>query len=215
MLLLFSMKYSLRSMLGAVVIAAFSLIIIIRVHYVNSALKYIDSIGGDVWCGAKVCDGMSNKDLSISRPSLVLMIFAGESTDIWLCDFPDREVDRERLARILTSLNTRSVNFDFHDDESLNWKNRKFPRLTERKSMSIPAGKLRIEAATKLQDTATTSQERFLMAMNSFYEVQKQDPQFWYRINRYEVLIGYPVGGDFRYGILRDKWRDRTFRIRK
>ena len=215
MKLVFPMKFSLRSIFCVVVLVAFLLIGAKRVLHVNNALNCVDSIGGDVWCRCRVCDGMSNKDVSISKSALVWRILTGESTDIWLCDFPGNDADREGLAKILAALSPKSIRFNFCDDESLNWVKHKFSRAMVQELPSAPASNLGIEAVTEIRDKVASSQDRFLLAMNSFEEIQKQDPQFWYRNNRYEVLIGYPADGDFSTGILQDKWSGRMFRFRR
>ncbi len=202
-------------MFCVVVLAAFSLVVFKKVQEVGNALTYVDSIGGDVWCNSRVCDGMANNDVSISKSALVWKILTGESTDIWLCDFPESDVDRVRLATTLELLSPKSIRFDFCDDESLDWTRNRFVRATVQAFLETPARNIGNKAMTQIPDTITAAQQKFLLGMATFEEMQKQDPQFWYRNNRYEVVFQYPPDGDFRAGFLQDKWKARTFRIRK
>jgi len=210
-----TMKLSIRAIFCVMFVVACVLAIGIRARHIGDALGYVESIGGDVWFRDKVCDGLTLNDLSISKSKTVSQVLLGESTDIWLCDLPDGNLNREKLVNALVLLNPKSISFDFCDQESLTWTKNRFARAIVKKASPTTKAQSEIEIASLPESREPgTAQERFLLAIKTVEDMQKQDPQFWYRCNRYEVIFASPPPGDSRTGYLYDNKKGRTFAFR-
>lgn len=208
-------RLTVRKLLATMTVAACVAATVAWAHRIHKAATFIESIGGDVWCFGRLYTGsdlgrppMSACQRLWLRTSIVSQIMLGKRTDLWVCFVPD---DRERFAESLTRLNPQEIMFEVLGPKDLDWIEGRCPGVTigavNGLEREVPKADTAGGAPARREPTSRTAVDIAGMVAE-FDEMRAENPRLFYRLDRYETIIGYPPPG--KMGMLYDKHTGRT-----
>jgi hypothetical protein len=218
-----SPRFRLKTLLASITLIACLLAVAIRAQHIHNAAHFVESHGGDVWCGELLYTGsdLGNEPYSTAkilwlRSTMVTQIMLGKKTDLWICYVPD---DRQRFAHALEVLNPQEIRFDVLGPIDFAWIRacRSATRIHPANGLKhhdqhLVPDAIRAEHHESVVDSdPETVRKGFDDAVAELDRWSKEDPRSFYRLGRYETLIGYPVHGEM--GRVYDHFSGRTIEL--
>ncbi|MHB8866318.1 MAG: hypothetical protein ACYC6N_28360 [Pirellulaceae bacterium] len=118
-------RFGLKTLLASIAVVACLLAVAVRAQRVHNAARFVESHGGDVWCGELLYAGSdfgstpcSTAEILWLRLSMVTEIMLGKKPDLWICYIPD---DRQRFADAMAILNPQEITFEVLGPIDLAW----------------------------------------------------------------------------------------------
>ncbi|WP_342190285.1 hypothetical protein Pla52nx_005929 [Stieleria varia] len=212
------LRYRIRTLLVAVFMVACLLTIGMRVKRIHYAARFIEANGGDVWMDDELYSGggfgnvkpRTQMQQRLTQVCIMGCVLLGQETKLWVTFLPNQ---RERFAECVHTLNASEVKFDVLGETDRNWLYSRLPRLA-RIANSAPisaTAAIDTEDSPSQTESERIDQERFIRSIEAVEAMFASNPQLYYRLDRYETLIGYPVQGEM--GRIRDKLTGRTIPI--
>lgn len=206
------LRYRIRSLLLAVLVCAGLMAIYLHGKRIHFAARSIEAHGGDVWLGDTLYSGAgfgNIKPRTVARQRftqfcVICSILVGHETQLWIASIPEQ---RDEFLDNVDLLNATSINFDVVGDTDRNWINNRLPIL----AVNVDSGSdsqtdletSPVENSSAESRSTPARQEDFVNSMLAVNSMLEANPQLYYRLDRYETLIGYPMQGEM--GRLRDK----------
>jgi len=199
-------------------IVACLLAVAVRGWHIHTAVRRIESQGGDVWCTDVLYSGYgyvyqprSTFTLWRDRGIILCKIMTGTPSEIWACYVPD---DRELFARTLNSLNPEKITFEVLGSNDLVWvkevcQNARIcaidgpDRETEEMPDTVvngeehpPTAPIEEDGQSNIVETLEQIRARQSVVVEALEQISARHPKSTYRIGRYETVIGFPVNGE-------------------
>ncbi|MEM1070929.1 MAG: hypothetical protein AAGI63_18630 [Planctomycetota bacterium] len=184
----------------------------LKIHF---AARTIEAGGGDVWLGDTLYSGSGFGNVeprtsarqTFTQIRVICGLLVGRETELWVASIPE---NRDEFLANLELLNATTISFDVLGERDRTWINKRLPDVT----VSAVCGSYsRMDSVTPLSDipsvdvpSAPSSQDEFIQSMQMIGSILEANPQLYYRLDRYEPMIGYPTQGEM--GRLLDKRRD-------
>lgn len=218
-------RFRLKTLLSSIAVIACLLAVAVRAQRIHDAARFVESHGGDVWCGELLYTGSdfgatpcSITEILWLRLRMVTQIILGKKTDLWICYVPD---DRQRFADALRVLNPQEITFDVLGPIDFAWVRACRPATSiypalgpERDDQDA------VPDATPAEGSATVAnldqeavRKRFDDAVAEMDRLRAENPRLFYRLDRYEVIFVYPDHGEM--GHRYDHFTGRGNRKRK
>jgi hypothetical protein len=209
------LRYRVRTLLVAVFAIACLLATGLRVRRIHFAARLVEANAGDVWMGDELYSGAAFGNVKrrtqmqqlSTQARIIGGVLLGQATKLWVTTLPD---ERERFIECVDTLNASEVTFDVLGETDRKWLYSRLPRLARTANSAPNTARTAIdtEDLPSRTESERNDQEQFIRSMEAVEAMFASNPQLYYRIDRYETLIGYPVQGEM--GRIRDKHTGRT-----
>ena len=201
-------RFGLRALLSSIAVVACLLAVAVRAQRIHDAARFVESHGGDVWCGELQYTGSdfgrepySTARILWLRSTMVTQIMLGTKADLWICYVPD---DRQRFAQALEVLNPQEIRFDVLGPIDFAWVRACRPATSiypapvpDRNDLeSVPDATPAEESATVVDSDQEPVRRRFDDGVAYLDRLRSENPRLFYRLDRYEVIFVYPDHGE-------------------
>lgn len=211
-------RFRIRTLMVMVAIMSCLFAVGHKARRIHCAAELIEANGGNVWLGETLYSGQrlgtqtrTPTQLLVDRTQIVVNLFRGEETDLWVCFIPE---DRQSFVRTIETLRPKSISFDVLGANDRAWLLKRFAKIkignADRKAPEEKHHALD-EVAQRTTNRGSTAdmtrQDNFTRTIEMVERMLAENPRLAYRLERYEPIIGYPNHGEMSRLLDRDTGR--------